>query len=98
MLGGLTFKPLTPQTITSKAALKKDIQASQARGWFLNREESVEDSLTVSARFKWYDAMYIITVAGSVKRMERKLDAVARALKAAAADLEMTSVGAGAAP
>ncbi len=89
VLGAMKLKPLTPQTITSKAALKKDIQASEAKGWFLNREESVEDSLTVSARFRWHDAVYIITVAGSVKRMERKLDNVVKWLKAAASEVEM---------
>lgn len=92
VMGTLTMKALTPQTLTSKATLKKDIQASEAKGWFLNREESVEDSLTVSARFIWHDAVYIITVAGSVKRMERKLDNVVQWLKAASAELEMPAL------
>lgn len=87
MLGDINLKALTPSTITSKAALKRDILASEQRGWFVNREESVEDSLTASARFRWYDAIYIVTVAGSVKRMERKLDNVVKRLKAAAAEL-----------
>lgn len=92
VLSTIAMKPLTPLTITSKPALKKDIQSSEAKGWFLNREESVEDSLTVSARFHWHDAVYIITVAGSVKRMERKLESVVRWLKAAASELELRSV------
>jgi len=87
-LGALRLKALTPLTITSKGALKKDILESEQRGWFLNREESVEDSLTISARFHWHDAIYTVTVAGSVKRMDRKLDRLVASLKAAAAHLQ----------
>jgi IclR family transcriptional regulator, acetate operon repressor len=88
LLAGLNLKPLTPQTITSRTALRKDLQAGEERGWFANREESVEDSLTVSARFRWHDALYIITVAGSVKRMDRKLEQVVQWLQAAIRELE----------
>ena len=88
VLAGMNLKALTPQTITSKAALRKDLQQSEERGWFANHEESVEDSLTLSARFQWQDALYIITVAGSVKRMERKLDNVVKWMKAAARELD----------
>ena len=83
---------LTPSTITSKAALKKDLVQSEQRGWFANREESVEDSLTVSARFRWQEALYVITVAGAAKRMERKLDNVVKWLKAAAAELDQPAL------
>lgn len=88
LLARAPLKALTPFTITSKSALKKDVQAAEAQGWFLNREESVEDSLTISARFHWQDAIYVVTVAGSVKRMERKLDSVVKQLKAAVAELD----------
>jgi DNA-binding IclR family transcriptional regulator len=91
-LSGIAMKALTPFTLTSKAALKKDVLQAEQRGWFLNREESVEDSLTVSARFHWQDAMYIITVAGAAKRMERKLDNVVKWLKAAAAELDQPAL------
>lgn len=92
LLAGATLKALTPATITSKAALKKDLAQGEQRGWFLNREESVEDSLTVSARFHWQDAVYVVTVAGSVKRMERKLDPVVKWLKATAASLDQPTL------
>jgi DNA-binding IclR family transcriptional regulator len=91
-LGSAPLKPLTPGTITSRTALKKDLAAAQQRGWFLNREESVEDSLTISARFQWQQATYIITVAGSVKRMERKLDKVVKWLQAAASELDQAGL------
>ncbi|HYF17758.1 MAG TPA: IclR family transcriptional regulator [Ramlibacter sp.] len=89
LLAGLNLKALTAQTITSRTALRKDLQAGEERGWFTNREESVEDSLTVSARFGWHDALYIITVAGSVKRMDRKLEQVVKWLQGAVRELEV---------
>lgn len=70
--------PLTSKTIRSKTALRADIEKSNRRGWFLNREESVEDATTVSARFTWNGAVYIVTVAGSSSRMATKLDQAAR--------------------
>lgn len=92
LLSSQPLKALTPRTITSKSALRKELQQSEEQGWFANREESVEDSLTVSARFQWQEAIYIITVAGSVKRMDRKLDNVVKWMKAAARELDQPTV------
>jgi DNA-binding IclR family transcriptional regulator len=66
--------PLTARTIRTKAALRADITASNQRGYFLNREESVDDATTVSARFQWNGAGYIVTIAGPTSRMAPKLD------------------------
>ncbi len=43
---------LTPQTITTKAALRKEIEIGNQRGWFVNREESQQGVTTISARFQ----------------------------------------------
>lgn len=93
LLARLPLKALTPSTLTTRTALKRDLRASRVRGWFLNREESVEDSLTVSAGFHWFEAFYIITVAGSVKRMERKLDTVVKLLRKAVGELDEPGLG-----
>jgi DNA-binding IclR family transcriptional regulator len=66
--------PMTPKTLRTKAELREDIEQSQRRGYFLNREESVEDATTVSARFRWNGADYIVTIAGPSSRMAGKLD------------------------
>jgi IclR family acetate operon transcriptional repressor len=87
VVDGLTLTPLTKATITSKARLLKDLEDGEARGYFINREESVEDALTLSTRFQWSGSTYMLTVAGTLKRMERQLDAVVKALLAAAAEL-----------
>lgn len=69
-----TLKPLTDRTITSKAALREDIMTGRARGWYLNRGESLEGVTTLSAPFRWNTALYIVTVAGPTTRMEPKLE------------------------
>jgi len=87
MLSRMTLTPLTPATITSRKALLKDLAEGEARGWFANREESVEDALTISARLVWNGATYVVTASGTLKRMERQLDRAVKALLAAAAAL-----------
>jgi IclR family pca regulon transcriptional regulator len=73
-LKGVELKPLTRFTLSSKTALRDDLAAGNGRGWFLNREESQEGVTTLSARFAWVTAVYIVTIAGPAPRMESKLD------------------------
>lgn len=90
ILADLKLVPMTPHTITSKTALQRELKQSEARGWFINREESVEDALTISARFMWSGSIYVLTVAGTLRRMERQLDQAVAALQAAARRLEQS--------
>jgi DNA-binding IclR family transcriptional regulator len=79
--------PMTARTVTDAAALRAEIAASNARGWFLNAEESVEGATTISARFAWNRAVHVVTIAGPTARMQPKLGAAAAALVAACRDL-----------
>jgi len=72
--------PLTPRTVTRKAELQRELKVSAQRGWFLNNEETVEDSLTVSGIFTLHGSIYVVTIAGSLKPMERKLERVTHGL------------------
>lgn len=87
-LQGIELKPMTPYTVTSREKLLSELRESEERGWYLNCEESVEDALTISARFLWNEASYVITAAGTRKRMERQLDEAVRALRAVATRLQ----------
>jgi len=73
LVSEINFSALTPNTILSKAKLLKDIKNSLTRGWYLNKEESVEDATAISLSFKWNDVDFILTCAGGVKHMERIL-------------------------
>jgi DNA-binding IclR family transcriptional regulator len=68
---------LTPHTITTKAALRREIAIGNQRGWFVNREESQEGVTTISARFLWTSSIYIVTVAGPTSRVAPKLEKAA---------------------
>ena len=88
VLARMTITPLTPATIRSKKALLADLEKGERRGWFMNREESVEDALTISTRVAWNGSNYVLTASGTLKRMERQLDNAVQALLAAAVTLE----------
>jgi DNA-binding IclR family transcriptional regulator len=76
-LKSATLLALTPNTLTTKAALRKDIEAGNQRGWFVNREESQEGVTTISARFAWTSSLYIVTIAGPTSRVVPKLERAA---------------------
>jgi IclR family acetate operon transcriptional repressor len=81
--------PLTKQTITSKTALRKDIELGKKRRWFLNRGESLNGVTTVSATLKWNSSIYIVTVAGPSSRLDQKLEKTVDLLTQAGQRLEM---------
>jgi DNA-binding IclR family transcriptional regulator len=83
-----TLASLTPKTITSKAALREELAAGNRRGWFANREESQEGVTTLSARFVWTSATYIVTIAGPTSRLGTKLTKAAELLTGACKLLE----------
>jgi DNA-binding IclR family transcriptional regulator len=85
----LELVPFTPHTVASKADLRKQIEAGRQIGWFVNREESIEGVTTLSAPFRWQDALYIVTVAGPSARIEPKLTWSAQLLMDLCKRLEM---------
>ena len=54
---------MTDRTVTSKAALRRDINMGRERGYFLNQGESLDGVTTISATFRWNAALFIV-VAG----------------------------------
>jgi DNA-binding IclR family transcriptional regulator len=80
VLKGAKLNALTPQTPTSKAALRKQIELGRSRGWYLNQEESLEGVTTLSAIFRWHASAYIVTVAGPSTRLLPKLEQAGEAL------------------
>jgi DNA-binding IclR family transcriptional regulator len=85
------LEPRTPNTITSKIALREEIERGRKLGWFANREESQPGVVTLSAPFMWSGAVYIVTIAGPASRLEGRLEWAAQKLVAACRTLEMRS-------
>jgi len=84
------LKRMTSRTITARSKLLADIRLSRQRGWFLNREESLDGVLTVSCPFMWNTGVYIVTVAGPPSRMDRKLERAAALLMQTCQELSDT--------
>ena len=82
-------KPITKATITTKAALRQEIEIGRARGWFINRGESLEDVTTLSGTFSWNGSLYIITIAGPSTRLLHRLDLASKLLVEICAKMEM---------
>lgn len=83
--------PLTKKTIKSATALRRDIDLSRKRGWYLNREESLNGVTTISASFRWNTSVYIATIAGPSARLDQKLETAASLLTELCSRLEIQS-------
>jgi DNA-binding IclR family transcriptional regulator len=88
-LKGLKLEPLTRKTIRSKGLLREELDVGRRRKWFVNREESQEGVLTLSASFVWHGSMFIVTVAGPISRLEPRLARTATLLVETCRRLEM---------
>jgi DNA-binding IclR family transcriptional regulator len=67
------LKPLTPHSLTSKRALRRQLADGRIAGVFTNRNESVEGVLSISATFQWNRATYIVSIIGPEQRLDGKL-------------------------
>jgi DNA-binding IclR family transcriptional regulator len=70
----ITLKPLTSRTIATKAELRRNVELSRKRGYYLNQGESLEGVTTISSTFRWNTALFIVTIAGPASRLDQKLD------------------------
>jgi DNA-binding IclR family transcriptional regulator len=77
------LQAFTANTIVSKSALRNDLAIGGRRGWYLNDEESQIGVMTISSRFRWASAIFVVTVAGPTSRLGPKLnEAVALLIRA----------------
>jgi DNA-binding IclR family transcriptional regulator len=83
------LEPLTQRTLTNKQSLRADIEQGRQQGWFLNNGESIEGVTTISAPFRWNEAVYVVTVAAPTARLEPRLEKVAGMLTNICQMLEM---------
>jgi DNA-binding IclR family transcriptional regulator len=83
------LEPMTNRTITSKAILRKNIEAGRKQKWHLNQGESLEGVTTLSASFRWNASLYIVTIAGPSSRLDRRLKKASEQLLAVCRELEM---------
>jgi DNA-binding IclR family transcriptional regulator len=92
-LSATALTPLTPQTLTDRDALVADLERGRGRGWFLNREESIEGLITLSAPFSWNGVRFIVTIAAPASRVSARLETLAAQLLQACDTLTMKGTG-----
>jgi len=92
-LAGADLTRLTPKTVASQAALREQLEEGKARGWFVNREESIEGVTTLSASFRWNGSLYIVSIAGPTARVEPKLEWASGLLVDVCKRMEMRTEG-----
>ncbi len=97
VLRGANLVPMTARTITSRPALRAEIEQARARGWYVNDGESQDGVTTVSAPFRWSGAVYIVTVAGPSARLGPRLEQATGLITNVCTMLEMRADGASAA-
>ncbi len=88
-LKSVKMTPLTQHSIRSKQELREQIAAGRKRGWFVNREESVEGVTTLASKFRWRESLYLVSIAGPTARIDPKLDLAAKMLLDVCRRLEM---------
>ena len=80
LLKRLPLPNVTANTLTTPAALARDIEAGRARGFFTTRGENVPEVMAISIARIVGDEPYGIAIAGPVGRLEANHDALVAAL------------------
>lgn len=91
LLARLRLDRITPNTVTRKPALLKELALSTRRGWFVNRGEHVEDVMAIAVPVQVHGEACAIGVAGPIQRLEAALDKHLKALLAQHEALEKAS-------
>lgn len=82
LLAGARLARFTPHTITSRAALERELAAGAKRGWYATRGENVADVHAVAAPVELAGTTHAVVVAGPGPRMDAAVEAhVKRLLK-----------------
>jgi len=79
----------TPQTLSSRQAVRAQLAAARERGFFVNQGETIEGLTTISAPFWWQRSMFVVTVAGPASRLDGRVEELGRMVVEVCRKLEM---------
>ncbi|MCA7082936.1 IclR family transcriptional regulator [Cupriavidus cauae] len=74
MIAGMQFARRSRKSISSRAALLKDLEASRARGWYMSSGEYFDDVSAVADAMRIGKEYYAVAIAGPSTRIEPALD------------------------
>ena len=69
-LAGHPLERVTERTITSARKLRKDLEQSRQRGWYVTRGENVSDVMALAAPLRLGGTLMGVALAGPVHRMQ----------------------------
>jgi DNA-binding IclR family transcriptional regulator len=93
VIARLKLERVTPNTLTRKSALAKELAISSERGWFVNRGEHIADVMAVAVPVHVQGEVCALAIAGPIHRIEDKLDKHLKALRALLSALEKPTKG-----
>jgi len=79
---------VTGRTLSDGKRLRRDLDESRRRGWFMTRGENVEDVTALAVALSIRDEIFGLAVAGPSHRMEKRIDDLAARLVAARGRIE----------
>ncbi|MDO5533878.1 MAG: IclR family transcriptional regulator [Propionibacteriaceae bacterium] len=79
-LTGRELEQLTPHTVTDVDQIEAELEFCERRGWFMNREGSVEGVTALASRFTQGGTVYIVNMPGPSVRVLPKVDSLAQHL------------------
>jgi DNA-binding IclR family transcriptional regulator len=88
-LAAIEYTAFTKNTVPNKDRLRQLIREGQAKGVYINIDESMEDLTTISAPFHWQRSLYIVTMVLPTSRLQNRLPDICAKMLAACRKLEM---------
>lgn len=87
-LASHSLPAITGRTLVDASRLRRDLEQSRRRGWFMTRGENVDDVTALAVALAIRDETFGLAVAGPSHRMEKRVDELASQLVAAGRQIE----------
>jgi DNA-binding IclR family transcriptional regulator len=81
LIGSLSLKAVTENTLTDADALRRDLNAARDAGFYVTQGENVSEVMAIAAPARIAGETYGIAVAGPIERMQRKREMIEKALR-----------------
>lgn len=88
LIRALDMRRITARTITSRAALEKEIEAGIARGWHVSVGENAEGATAVAVPIRLAGDTFVLVAAGLSERMEKRISKIGERLRSAGRQFE----------
>jgi DNA-binding IclR family transcriptional regulator len=92
-LDAITYTAFTKKTVTDKAGLLRMIRDGQARGVYINMDETLEGLTTISAPFDWQQSLYILTMVVPNSRLQGRLEDLSSKMLEVCRKMELKAKG-----